>query len=456
MADLHTSVEVLFTGYKTWHRLEKNGIVTQAVVEEVERNDGWTYKYPSRFQLLHLGRQCPWSYKVAQGKFAKVYACQPWAYKIISMKQKQAGKYRLYLRCNIMETCLLHSLHHPNLSHASKTQMIMKHGQFFRFIHKLGLARTTWLDAIENHEYTDEKHAAQTAGDVLSALTYLHAHDVVHGDLKPNNILLYPEGAQLADFNLSSLLRPEVDPVSVGPQSWRAPECLFGAQEYLKASEMWGLGLMLLDCAYGCIFTKTVLKAQTDEHLAVAYQALLTDQVVPDVYKHRAPGWDSVEYVQARIRAAPLVVENCQDLLAVAHKLLRWRPEERLTAEQVWQEPFFQKYALHVASCPRILTIKFPALPEITEDKVQGCLLTRFNIPWVVQQVRTLATRIAHHLRQTNCSYDAHLLITMCAKFCCFLWFDYWPKDWPLFEAELFHVMYLTQCTPFSWYGVVG
>lgn len=456
MADLHTSVEVLFTSYKTWHRLERHGIVTKAVVEEVKRNCGWTHKYPLRFQLLHLGRQCPWSYEVAQGKFAKVYACRPWAYKIVSMHQKKTCKYRLYLRCNITETCLLHTMHHPNLNHATKTQMVMKHGRFFRFIHKLPLARTTWLDAIEHREYTDEKHVAQTAGDVLSALTYLHARGVVHGDLKPNNVLLYPEGAQLSDFNLSSLLKPNVEQVSGGPQFWRAPECLFAGQDYFKASEMWGLGLMLLDCAYGCIFTKTVLQATTDEQLALAYQALLVNQDAPDFFKHRASGWDSLACVRARIRAAPLVIEDCQDLLSVVWKLLRWRPEERLTAAQLWQEPFFQKYAVRVESCPRILTIKFPLLPEITTAKVKGCLLPQFIKPWVIQQVWTLATRLAHHLRQTNCSYDAHLLITMCAKFCCFLWFGYWPKDWPLFEAELFHVMYLTQCTPFSWYGVVS
>lgn len=45
--------------------------------------------------------------------------------------------------------------------------------------------------------------AAAYISDLLAGLDYLHSHGVVHGNIKPDNVLLTPEGrCKLSDFGL--------------------------------------------------------------------------------------------------------------------------------------------------------------------------------------------------------------------------------------------------------------
>ena len=48
----------------------------------------------------------------------------------------------------------------------------------------------------------------QSAGDAAQGLDYLHAHHVVHGDIKPDNLLLAADGrVKISDFGSSRILQ---------------------------------------------------------------------------------------------------------------------------------------------------------------------------------------------------------------------------------------------------------
>ena len=64
--------------------------------------------------------------------------------------------------------------------------------------------------------------AVRIARDVADALAHAHAHDVIHRDVKPGNILLTAEGgAVLADFGIARL----ADRTSRPRTRWSAPSC---------------------------------------------------------------------------------------------------------------------------------------------------------------------------------------------------------------------------------------
>ena len=65
--------------------------------------------------------------------------------------------------------------------------------------------------------------------DIALGLSTLHAHDLVHRDLKSLNILLDAQGrARLCDFGLSTLKSQAKDTSEVGTRLWNAPEVLQG------------------------------------------------------------------------------------------------------------------------------------------------------------------------------------------------------------------------------------
>ncbi|TFK23026.1 kinase-like protein [Coprinopsis marcescibilis] len=82
--------------------------------------------------------------------------------------------------------------------------------------------------------------------DILHGVQYLHGEDVVHSDLKGDNILVTPAGrACLADFGLSNLLDSEAlswtslcsTTQHGGTPRWQAPELLDPESEHIAASK---------------------------------------------------------------------------------------------------------------------------------------------------------------------------------------------------------------------------
>ncbi len=96
---------------------------------------------------------------------------------------------------------------------------------------------------------------------LLHAICYMHSHGVLHGDLKPANILLYQVGeknapggryrAKICDFTLATTYGFDRlhEPHGVFTLWWRAPEILLG-QPYNPPADVWALGCIVYELLY--------------------------------------------------------------------------------------------------------------------------------------------------------------------------------------------------------------
>lgn len=84
--------------------------------------------------------------------------------------------------------------------------------------------------------------------DVIAGLMYLHAHNIVHGDIKPDNLLVTSSGTvKIGDFSVSQVFEDDNDELrrSPGTPVFTAPECCLGLTYHGKAADTWALGVTL-------------------------------------------------------------------------------------------------------------------------------------------------------------------------------------------------------------------
>ncbi|CAI4051985.1 mitogen-activated protein kinase kinase MKK1 SKDI_15G3720 [Saccharomyces kudriavzevii IFO 1802] len=96
-----------------------------------------------------------------------------------------------------------------------------------------------------------EKVLGKIAEAVLRGLSYLHEKKVIHRDIKPQNILLNEKGqVKLCDFGVSGEAVNSLATTFTGTSFYMAPERIQG-QPYSVTSDVWSLGLTILEVANG-------------------------------------------------------------------------------------------------------------------------------------------------------------------------------------------------------------
>jgi TolB-like protein/tRNA A-37 threonylcarbamoyl transferase component Bud32/Tfp pilus assembly protein PilF len=100
--------------------------------------------------------------------------------------------------------------------------------------------------------------ALRYAREVADALSYAHAHGVVHRDIKPDNIMIESGHAVVADFGIAKALASAGDVtaltgtgMSVGTPSYMSPEQATGDRDVDGRSDLYSLGCVLYEMLAG-------------------------------------------------------------------------------------------------------------------------------------------------------------------------------------------------------------
>lgn len=115
------------------------------------------------------------------------------------------------------------------------------------------------LGAGSLHEHLQKSGPMSAAGTrdlvlgLLDALDHLHARGLVHGDVKPGNLVRVADRWKLCDLGSASAPgthgRTERDPRWSGTPEFMAPEVFDG--EVGPAADLWSVGLLIHECATG-------------------------------------------------------------------------------------------------------------------------------------------------------------------------------------------------------------
>jgi eukaryotic-like serine/threonine-protein kinase len=110
------------------------------------------------------------------------------------------------------------------------------------------------LDRARRASISDTLHIAH---DLLSALACAHREQIVHRDVKPENIVLSPGGAVLVDFGIAKAVaeagsdRLTRSGFAVGTSAYMSPEQIAGMEDIDARSDLYSLGCVLFECLAG-------------------------------------------------------------------------------------------------------------------------------------------------------------------------------------------------------------
>ncbi|XP_033626068.1 serine/threonine-protein kinase D1-like isoform X2 [Asterias rubens] len=213
------------------------------------------------------------------------------------------------------EVSILHKVRHPGVVNLER--MFETPERVFVVMEKLkGDMLEMILSSVNGR--LDERVTRFLISQILIALKYLHIKNVVHCDLKPENVLLSSEGdfpqVKLCDFGFARIIGEKSFRRSVvGTPAYLAPEVL-RSKGYNRSLDMWSVGVIIYVSLSG------TFPFNEDEEI--------TDQIHNAAFMFPPNPWDEIS----------------DDAVDLIKNLLQVKLRKRYTADKSLAHPWLQDY----------------------------------------------------------------------------------------------------------------
>ena len=184
----------------------------------------------------------------------------------------------------------------------------------------------------------------------------LHSLNIIHRDVKPDNILLdYEYNVKICDFGSAKIINDSTTEENIPriiARCYRPPELAFAHSAYGSAVDMWAIGCILFEMmtlkpcfeakADGFIFFEHcyLMGVPSNDDCEFLFRGLPTDiksELCQFVKTNKIPKIDLAEILPPyyNLKQKTIAVDLLQ-------KLLRWNPKDRLTADQCLKHSFIK------------------------------------------------------------------------------------------------------------------
>lgn len=211
---------------------------------------------PSLFEIVcdALGEQYVMEGPIARGGAARVFKARDAegrsvAIKVLHPQLAMSVTADRFLR----EVEVLSRLDHPRISR------IRDSGQSDWLIYYVMdyVEGPTLRSVMDTQKSIDVNRALDIADELLDALEFAHSRQIVHRDVKPENVILGPQGATLLDFGIAKAIaeagmtRLTRSGFTVGTSTYMSPEQIQGIADIDRRSDLYSTGCLLFESLAG-------------------------------------------------------------------------------------------------------------------------------------------------------------------------------------------------------------
>ncbi len=192
--------------------------------------------------------------EIGRGGAAKIFVARtldgsPVALKVLHPQLAVSVTAERFLR----EIAFLERIDHPRISR------LLDYGESEYLVYYVMeyVNGPTLREHMTRNESVAVPDAITIARELLEALQYAHSLEIVHRDVKPENIVLSPKGATLLDFGIARAVaqsgtdRLTRSGFSVGTSTYMSPEQIEGRDDLDQRSDLYSLGCVMFECLAG-------------------------------------------------------------------------------------------------------------------------------------------------------------------------------------------------------------
>ncbi|CAO3641734.1 unnamed protein product [Mucor fragilis] len=183
--------------------------------------------------------------RVGQGASGSVYVAQSLATNTkIAIKQMDLA-HQPRKDLIVTEILVMKESQHPNIVNYLDSFLVKNSDLWVIMEYMEGGALT---DVIDNNNMT-EQQIATVCHETTAGLLHLHSQNILHRDIKSDNILLNAQGqVKISDFGFCAKLTDQRNKraTMVGTPYWMAPEVV-KQKEYGAKVDIWSLGIMAIE-----------------------------------------------------------------------------------------------------------------------------------------------------------------------------------------------------------------
>lgn len=281
--------------------------------------------------------------KLGEGTYATVYKGRNRATgTLVALKEINLDSEEGTPSTAIREISLMKDLKHPNI--INLYDVIHTENKLTLVFEFLERDLKKYMDVHGNNGALDPAVVKSFMFQLLKGIDFCHQNRVLHRDLKPQNLLTNSKGElKIGDFGLARAFGIPVNTFSseVVTLWYRAPDVLMGSRNYSTSIDMWSAGCILAEMFIG---RPLFPGASNEDQLMKIFKVMGTpnERTWPGVshLPNYRPNFDV--YIPQDLR---LIIPNIDPLaLNLLNSLLQMKPENRVSAAQALQHPWFQEF----------------------------------------------------------------------------------------------------------------
>ncbi|KAH8740808.1 protein kinase [Cryptosporidium ryanae] len=284
------------------------------------------------------------SNKIGQGGYGKCYLIETKKYvekdeKLVAKVVNIGSMTQIEKDRAIQEIMILEVVDHTNvikLVEFYKTEnllcIVMELGEYGNLDDEI-TTRKNYSELIKKKYFTEDE-IMYIFIQIIFGVKYLHDNNIIHSDIKSNNVVLFSNGLiKLTDFGISSILtnkdatcigNVENDHNIKGTFYYLAPE-IYENMKSDKYSDYWSIGCLLMEmCSLEKVFRKYTI--QELMILSIKNSKVFTDEI------------------ENHLKVNKVNDRYSNELIGIIKGLLNPDPKKRLTIEKILNNSYMKKY----------------------------------------------------------------------------------------------------------------